>query len=92
MFLKSYTPECLCVVPSKKSEKFGFFATCACDVNVSHFGKSDYKVHIASKKDKRCVRAPDEQCRGRQSHQQKYILPSVEGSIRLMVPVMVVKT
>lgn len=51
-------------MPLKKGEKFGFCTTCTCDVNdvnISHGGKSDTKVHIASKKHQRYVRAVNDQ-------------------------------
>lgn len=61
VFLKSYSQEFPCFVPSKKGDKFGFCRTCTCDVNVSHGGKADIKLHIASRKHQGYVRAADNQ-------------------------------
>ncbi|KAG0438800.1 hypothetical protein HPB47_016871 [Ixodes persulcatus] len=61
VFLKSYMQEFPCFVPSKKGEKFGLFHTCMCDVSVSHGGKADIKLHIASRKHQGYVRAADNQ-------------------------------
>lgn len=61
VFLKSYTTEFPCLVPSKKGDKFGFCTVCCCDVNISHGGRADIKVHIASKKHQASLRAADNQ-------------------------------
>ncbi|KAH6936424.1 hypothetical protein HPB50_017066 [Hyalomma asiaticum] len=60
-FLDSYTAEFPCLVTSRKGDKYGFCTTCACDVSVSHGGKADIKVHIASQKHQNYVRAADRQ-------------------------------
>ncbi|KAH6946853.1 hypothetical protein HPB50_015642 [Hyalomma asiaticum] len=61
VFLDSYTAEFPCFVTSRKGDKYGFCTTCACDVSVSHGGKADIKVHIASQKHQDYFRAADGQ-------------------------------
>lgn len=61
VFLDSYTAEFPCFVTSRKGDKYGFCTTCACDVSVSHGGKTDIKVHIASQKHQNYVRAAEGQ-------------------------------
>lgn len=60
-FLKSYTSEFPCFVPSRKGEQFGFCTTCACDVSVAHGGKGDIKLHVATTKHRNFVRAAEKQ-------------------------------
>ena len=61
VFLDSYTAEYSCFVTSRKSDKYGLCTTCACDVSVSHGGKADIKVHIASQKHQNYARAEEGQ-------------------------------
>lgn len=45
----------------KERGQFGFCTVCRCDVSISHGGRADIKVHIASKKHQASLRAADNQ-------------------------------